>query len=80
MPGNQGYGDQVFRELGDMVLEQLNLKENYEQLEKDFPTIKDEREVYDFNEEICGLRMCLVKADLQDTFEFVVCAVSKIQD
>ncbi len=28
---------------------------------------------------MCGLKVCLVKANLQDTLEFVVCAVSKLQ-
>jgi len=46
------------------VLEDLSLDKQYETLEKDFPTIKDEREVYDFNKELCGLRVCLVKANL----------------
>lgn len=77
MDGEQGYGGKVFRKVKKEALTGLDLTEVYESLGKTYPNIKSEgREVQEYVQ--CGTpgNYHLIKADIQDVFEFLLAVLN----
>merc|ERR1712003_65039 len=73
-----GYGGPgKFRDVDTEVLEALDLTEVYKNLEKTYPDIKSEdREAMDHIEVGAGCNYHLIKAEIQDVFEFLVAVLT----
>ena len=69
-------GEYAFRDISTGVLKKLDLTKIYEKLEKNYPTVKAEREVDNYFNVGKKINYHLIKADIQDCFEFLICILT----